>query len=162
MLPDAPAAAPSILPVRPGGRFRSNSRSRSRSLELMYMSAFVVRPVVLLPQLSCARCCDSSVVGPPAAPRSMDKLPMLCVSSFLEVVEPGDDGRDVMLPLLRIKFRKPDPPLSRLGLRALGLFAPVKGEYPLVGLEVRIVGGLAASLSRDVGGFAVSWRSDRA
>lgn len=79
----------------------------------------------------------------------MDKLPMLWASSFLEVEEPGDDGREVIL-LLRINDRKPDP-LSRLGLLVGGLFAPVNGEYPLVGLEVRTIGGLAARLSRDVG-----------
>jgi hypothetical protein len=73
---------------------------------------------------------------------------MLWVSSFLEVEEPGEDGREVKLPV-RIKDRKPDAP-SRLGLRVGGgLFVPVKGEYPLVGFDVRTMGGLAARLSRE-------------
>lgn len=110
------------------------------------MSALVLRPA-FFPQLSCDRWCFSSGVG--AEPRSIDRLPILWVSSFLEVDEPGDDGREVTL-LLRINDRKPDP-LSRLGLRVGGLFAPVNGEYPLVGFEVRTIGGLAARLSRDVG-----------
>jgi hypothetical protein len=144
------------LPDLLGNLFLSNSLSRRRSLELMYIRPFVPRPV-FLPQLSCDRWCFSSGVG--ADPRSTDRLPMLWASSFLEVAEAGEDGREATL-LLRMNERRPDP-LSRLVLRTEGLLGPVNGEYPLVGFEVRIMGALAARLSSDEGSWVGSSGSER-
>ena len=118
-----------VLPAR----FLSSSFSLSRSLELMYISPLELRPV-FLPQLSPEDLLCSS--GDGTTPGSIDKLPILLASSLsLDPEEPREDGRE--------ELRRN---LSGLDSRAFG---EVNGEKPDGGFEVRMIGGLAASSSKD-------------
>jgi len=129
-----PLAAPPTAPTL--ARFFSNSFSRRRSLELMYMSPFWLRPC-FLPQLSWDACRFNSKLG--ATPRSTDRLPMLWASSR-DPRDPLDDGRD---EVRRIDLK---PPL----VSRTGDLGAVRGEKPDGGFAVRITGGLAASSSREM------------
>lgn len=117
-----------------------SSLSLSRSLELMYINPFWDRTVVFLPQLSYDRCLFTSGDDTGDNPRSTERLPMLRTSASLDAHEPLDDGREDDLPLRKLR----SPPLSRLS----GDFGAVRGEKPLGGFAVLMVGGRAARSSK--------------
>lgn len=117
-----------------------SSLSLSRSLELMYISPFWDRTVDFLPQLSYERFLFTSGDETGDNPRSTERLPMLRTSASLDAHEPLDDGREEDLPLRKLR----SPPLSRLS----GDFGAVRGENPLGGFAVLMVGGRAARSSK--------------
>lgn len=117
-----------------------SSLSLSRSLELMYISPFWDRTVDFLPQLSYDRFLFTSGDETGDNPRSTERLPMLRTSASLDAHEPLDDGREEDLPLRKLR----SPPLSRLS----GDLGAVRGEKPLGGFAVLMVGGRAARSSK--------------
>lgn len=118
--------------------FLSCSRSRSCSLELMYIKPLELRDCdcdCFLPQLSLDEILPSSYGD--AALGSTDGVPILLKSSF----EASEELRD---PGLEDRLRN-----DLKGLESRGDLVAVSGEKPEGGLAVRIDGGGAARSSRD-------------